>query len=172
MQFNKKKEEKNESSISTMQRTLVLIKPDAFHRSMVGRIISRFEEKGLKLIGAKLLCAEDNILDEQYSHLATKDFFSEIKEFMKASPILATCWEGVDCVDTVRRLCGTTKAREADPGTIRGDWAMSIMCNLVHSSESLEYAERELNYYFNEDELLQYVRNDQLFLYSKREGGQ
>jgi nucleoside-diphosphate kinase len=152
-----------------MERTLVLIKPDAFHRSMVGRIISKFEEKGLKLIGSKLLWVDDLKLDEQYSHLASKPFFSEIKDFMKSGPIMATCWEGVDCIKTVRLICGTTMAREAEPGTIRGDWAMSIMCNLVHSSESVEHAEKEISMYFNQNELLSYRLNNESFLYSKRE---
>jgi nucleoside-diphosphate kinase len=152
-----------------MERTLVLIKPDAFHRALVGRCISRLEEKGLQLIGAKLIWLDDEVLNKQYQHLSNQSFFEEIKQFMKNGPVLATVWEGVDSVQTVRRLCGITKAREAEPGTIRGDWAMSVMCNLVHSSDSIENVEKELPIFFKESEIVYYERIDMPFLYSKRE---
>src|SRR6476619_1967223 len=110
-----------------MERTLVLLKPDAVQRGLLGEITGRFEKKGLKLVGMKMMR-----LDEHYSHLSHLPFFGDIKRFMMLAPVIATCWEGVDCVDTVRRICGVTKAREADPGTIRGDFGMSIQANLVH----------------------------------------
>lgn len=152
-----------------MESSLILIKPDAFYRALVGRSISRFEEKGLQLIGAKLIWLNDEILNKHYAHISKQPFFEEIKQFMTAGPVLATVWSGVDCVQTVRRLCGITKAREADPGTIRGDWAMSVMCNLVHASDSLENAEKEISLFFQENELLKYERIDLPFLYSKHE---
>lgn len=152
-----------------MEQTLVIIKPDAFHRGFVGRIILRLEEKGLQMIGAKLIWLDDEILDRQYQHLLEKDFFEEIREFMKAGPVLVTSWAGIDCVQTVRLLCGITKAREAEPGTIRGDWAMSVMCNLVHASDSVENAKKEISLFFGQKELLHYQRIDMPVLYSRHE---
>src|SRR5262245_33144198 len=106
-----------------MERTLVLIKSDAIQRGLICRIISRFEETGLRLVGIKRLKLTDTLLNEQYSHLADKPFFGGTKRFMQQTPVIAICLEGLDCVETTRRLCGITKAREAAPGTIRGDWA-------------------------------------------------
>ena len=139
-----------------MEQTLVLIKPDALQRALVGRIVSRFEEKGLKLVGAKLVQMTDAMLDTHYAHLSHLPFFPQIKRFMASSPVLAMCWEGVDAVDTVRRLCGKTKAREADPGTIRGDLGMSVQANLVHASESLDAASTEVRTFFADQELFSY----------------
>jgi len=139
-----------------MERTLVLIKPDAIQRGLIGRIISRFEEKGLKLTGLKLMRLTDELLNEHYSHIADKPFFPGTRRFMQLTPVIALCVEGLDCVETVRRLCGITKAREAAPGTIRGDWAMSVQANLVHASDSLDTAAKEVARFFNEADLFAY----------------
>ncbi|HLX59437.1 MAG TPA: nucleoside-diphosphate kinase [Ktedonobacteraceae bacterium] len=152
-----------------MERTLVLIKPDAMQRGLVGELIQRFERKGLKLVGIKMMTLSDDLLDEHYSHLAGRDFFAEIKTFMRSTPIVACCWEGVDCVDTVRAMCGITKAREAAPGTIRGDLAMSVQANLVHASDSLDTAEVEIARFFSTDELFEYEDVLNPFIYSSRE---
>ena len=139
-----------------MERTLILIKPDAIQRGLIGRIITRFEEKGLKIAGIKFLKLTDAILSEHYSHLADKPFFGGIKRFMQSTPVIAICLEGLDCVDTVRSLCGITKSREAAPGTIRGDLAMSIQANLVHASDSRETAGKEVPRFFSDAELFDY----------------
>lgn len=152
-----------------MERTLVLIKPDAMQRDLVGELIQRFERKGLKLVGIKMMALADDLLDEHYSHLVGRDFFSEIKTFMRSTPIIACCWEGVDCVNTVRAMCGITKAREAAPGTIRGDLAMSVQANLVHASDSLETADIEVARFFDADELFEYEDVLNPFIYSSRE---
>jgi nucleoside-diphosphate kinase len=149
-----------------MEKTLVLIKPDAFQRSLVGKIITRLEIKGLKLIGAKMIIMSSDMLDKHYSHLIKLDFFSEIKNFMSSGPILATCWEGLEAAATVRKVCGITKAREADPGTIRGDFGMSIQCNLIHASEDLEASKRELSLFFSENEIFEYDLNNVSVIYS------
>jgi len=133
-----------------MERTLVLIKPDAVQRGLVGHILARFEDKGLKVAGMKFMKLTDALLNEHYSHLADKPFFPGTKRFMTLTPVVAICLEGLDAVETVRRLCGITKAREAAPGTIRGDWAMSVQANLVHASDSLETAKTEVARFFNE----------------------
>lgn len=152
-----------------MERTLVLIKPDAMQRDLVGELIQRFERKGLKLVGIKMMALPDELLDEHYSHLAGRDFFAEIKTFMRSTPVIACCWEGVDCVNTVRIMCGITKAREADPGTIRGDLAMSVQANLVHASDSLETAEVEIPRFFDDGELFEYEDVLNPFIYNSRE---
>lgn len=152
-----------------MERTLVLIKPDAVQRDLVGEIISVFERKGLKLVGMKMMSLTDELLDEHYSHLREKSFFGEIKAFMKSTPVIACCLEGVDCVNTVRLLCGITKAREAAPGTIRGTFAMSVQANLVHASDSLETAQLEVPRFFKSDELFDYEDTLQRFVYSPAE---
>ena len=152
-----------------MERTLVLIKPDAVQRDLVGEIISIFERKGLKLVGMKMMSLTDQLLDEHYSHLREKSFFGEIKSFMKSTPVIACCLEGVDCVDTVRLLCGITKAREAAPGTIRGTYAMSVQANLVHASDSLETAKVEVPRFFKSEELFGYDDAVQSFVYSPAE---
>ena len=152
-----------------MERTLVLIKPDAIQRGLTGQIIARFEQKGLKLVGIKFMRLNDELLNEHYSHLLDKPFFGGTKRFMQSTPVVAICWEGLDAVETVRRLCGITKAREAAPGTIRGDWAMSVQANLVHASDSLETAKLEVARFFADAELFQYDSVTQPAIYSEDE---
>lgn len=152
-----------------MERTLVLIKPDAIQRDLIGDIIRQFERKGLKLVGIKMMTLSNDLLEEHYSHLRGRDFFTEVKTFMRSTPIIACCWEGVDCVNTVRLLCGITKAREAEPGTIRGELAMSVQANLVHASDSLETAGVEIERFFKPEELFDYKDVLQPFIYSSRE---
>lgn len=139
-----------------MERTLVLIKPDAVQRGLAGQILSRFEAKGLKIAGIKFMSLSDDLLKEHYSHLVDKPFFGGIKSFMQLTPVIALCLEGLDAVETVRNMCGITKARAAAPGTIRGDWAMSIQANLVHASDSLETAANEVPRFFKAEELFAY----------------
>lgn len=154
-----------------MERTLVLIKPDAIQRGLIGKIITRFEEKGLKIVGIRFLKLSDAILGEHYSHHADKPYFGGIKRFMQLTPVVAVCLEGLDCVETVRRLCGITKSREAAAGTIRGDWAMSIQANLVHASDSVETAQKEVARFFDAAELFEYQSALSSSIYSEDELG-
>lgn len=152
-----------------MERTLVLLKPDALQRDLVGEIISRLERKGLKLVGMKMMQLSSELLDEHYSHLVGRGFYPGIRSFMQRTPVIACCWEGVDCVDTVRLLTGITKAREAAPGTIRGEFAMSVQTNLIHCSDSLETAKAEVKRFFKPEELFEYEDVLEAFLYSADE---
>lgn len=152
-----------------MERTLVLLKPDAVQRDLVGEIIGRLERKGLKLVGLKMMRLSDDLLNTHYSHLVGRDFFPEVKSFMQLTPIIACCWEGTDCVNTVRLLCGITKAREAAPGTIRGEFAMSVQANLIHCSDSLETARVEVERFFTPEELFAYDDVLEQYVYSSRE---
>lgn len=152
-----------------MERTLVLIKPDALQRGLVGEILSRIERKGLKIAGVRMLQMTGRLIDDHYSHLVDKPFFPEIRAFMTSLPVIAVCVEGLDAVDTVRRVCGITLAREAAPGTIRGDLAMSVQCNLIHASDSVPCAEEEVARFFETDQLQSYERFIDPIVYASKE---
>lgn len=152
-----------------MQRTLVLIKPDGIQRRLVGEIVARLERKGLLMCGMKMVLLDEAVLRVHYAHLIDKPFFAEIASFMEASPVVVTCWAGLDAVSTVRQICGVTKAREATPGTIRGDLAMSIQTNLVHASDSVEAAAAELSRFFKPGEIFEFPDHSEAFIYSSSE---
>lgn len=139
-----------------MERTLILVKPDAIARGLAGTILARFEQKGLKVAGLKMIHLTEALLREHYSHLADKPFFPTITEFMSRLPVLALCLEGLEAVEVCRKLCGVTNSRKAEPGTIRGDFGMSKQANLVHASDSKESAAAEVKRFFKDDELFDY----------------
>jgi len=151
------------------EQTLVLIKPDAIQRGLFGEIVSRFERKGLKLAGCKMMTLDEAILREHYSHLADKPFFGGLAKFMQSTPVIAMCWEGLEVVNAVRLLCGITKARDAEAGSIRGDLAMSVACNVVHASDSIENAEKEVARFFKKDELFSYEKSEYVNVYAEDE---
>ena len=122
-----------------IEQAVILVKPDGLQRGLVGEIIGRFEKKGLKIVGLKMMVLTDEILDEWYVHHKDKPFFGGLKGFMTSSPIVAMLVEGVECIDAVRIITGATKARAADAGSIRGDLAMSQQLNLIHASDSPEF---------------------------------
>lgn len=139
-----------------MERTLILIKPDALSRGLAGTVLARFEQKGLKIAGIKMIQLTDQLLTEHYSHLADKPFFPTICEFMSRTPVIALCLEGLEAVEVCRRLCGVTNSRQADPGTIRGDMSMSMQANLVHASDSVKNGQEEVARFFEPGELFDY----------------
>ncbi len=146
------------------ERTLIIMKPDALQRNLVGEVIRRFELKGLKIVGMKMMRLSDVLLDEHYAHHKDKPYFPEIKKFMMASPVVVIALEGVDCVNAVRIIVGKTRGNEADAGSIRGDLSMGNL-NLVHASDSRENAEKEIYRFFNTDELFEYAKIDDGFIY-------
>lgn len=152
-----------------MERTLIIIKPDALQRGLVGEVTTRLEKKGLKLVGNKMANLTEDILHEHYAHLVDKPFFPGIKKFMMSSPVIIQCWEGAECVETVRTIAGVTNARKADAGTIRGDLAISMQSNIVHASDSVETAEKEVKRFFKEDELYEWTRTIDQHLYAEDE---
>jgi len=154
-----------------MQRTIVLVKPDGLQRGLIGLIISRFERKGLKLIGLKMTRLTDEILDHWYAHHKDKPFFKHLKDFMKSDPIVAMVWEGLDSVDAVRLMCGVTKGSQAEPGSIRGDFGLSNQLNIIHASDSSEAAKKELHLIFSNDEVFEYEKGEYSYLYSEEERG-
>jgi len=152
-----------------MERTVVLVKPDGVQRGLIGQVISRFEKKGLKLVGLKMMNLTDEILDEWYSHHKEKPFFGALKKFMESSPIVAMLWEGLEAVEAVRKICGVTKARAAEAGSIRGDYGMSQSNNLIHASDSIENAKKEESLMFKSGEVFDYDKSEYLFVYSVEE---
>jgi len=149
-----------------MERTLIIIKPDALHRNLVGEIIRRFERKGLKISGMKMVQLDDLKLDEHYAHHKDKPFFDDLKSYMKISPVILMVLEGPEVIDAVRLVVGSTRGVEADAGTIRGDLAMTNR-NLVHASDGVETAEKEIKRFFKEDELFDYKKPDYKLVYSE-----
>ena len=138
-----------------MERTLVLIKPCTIQRALVGEIVNRFEKKGLRIAGMKMMQLTDEILAEHYAHLVNKSFYPLLKESMTRTPVIAMCLEGVDAIAVVRRITGCTNGRQADPGTIRGDYCMSNQQNIVHASDSPEAAAQELVRFFRPEEIFE-----------------
>jgi nucleoside-diphosphate kinase len=151
------------------QRSVVLLKPDALQRGLVGKIISRFEQKGLKLLGLKMMYLNDELLDQWYAHHKDKPFFGDLKKFMTSAPVVAMLWEGLECIATVRKLCGVTKGYEAESGSIRGDFSMSGQHNIVHASDSPEASTKEEKLIFDKDEVFDYDKGEYLWVYSIEE---
>ncbi|MDD4903303.1 MAG: nucleoside-diphosphate kinase [Candidatus Bipolaricaulis sp.] len=139
------------------QRTLVLCKPDAVQRGLVGRILSRFEEKGLKIAGLKMLQVDEALAGRHYAEHLEKPFYPELLAFITASPVVALAIEGDNAVEVVRNLMGVTNPQKAGSGTIRGDFGLNLTMNLVHGSDSLASAQRELALFFEPEELFGYA---------------
>lgn len=139
-----------------MERTLILIKPNAIQRGLMGDIITRFERKGLRIAGIKMMYLGDEILAEHYAHLVERPFYPYLKASMQVAPVVACCLEGAEAVETVRLMVGATNSRKALPGTIRGDFSMSGEQNVVHASDSVENAITEIKRFFKDEELFDY----------------
>lgn len=152
-----------------MEQSVVLVKPDGLQRGLIGEIIARFERKGLKLVGLKMVNLSDEILDEWYAHHKEKPFFPKLKGFMMQTPIIAMVWEGLDSIDTIRKLVGVTKGREAEGGSVRGDFAMSMSNNLIHASDSPESASKEKGLLFEDHEVFEYISALDMLVYSEEE---
>ncbi len=155
-----------------MERTLVILKPDALQRGLVGSIVGRFEQKGLKLVAMRMQALNPDILEQHYAHHVGKPFFPGLKLYMSSAPCILMIWQGLDAVDTVRKLCGITKARAAEAGSIRGDFAMSQQMNLVHASDSVESAKKEVGLFFaDKEEIVDWQWDMSNMLYSDDERG-
>lgn len=141
-----------------MQRTLVLAKPDAVQRGLIGEIIGRFERKGLKVVGLRLLTVPRDMAETHYAVHAGKHFYEGLVEFITSGPVAAIALEGPDAIAVVRLMVGKTMPNEADPGTIRGDFGISGLRNLIHASDAPETAETELALWFGEGTLVDYRR--------------
>jgi len=152
-----------------MEKTLVIIKPCTIQRELTGEIIQRFERKGLQLCGIKMMQLTEDLLLEHYAHLVQKPFFKRIKDSMMATPVIVCCLKGVDAIRIVRAMAGVTNGRDAAPGTIRGDYSMSVQENIIHTSDSPETAAIELKRFFKADEIFDFSMNQLNFLYANDE---
>ena len=139
-----------------MERTLILLKPDCVQRRLIGRVLSRFEEKGLNLVGMKMIQITPELSKKHYEAHVSKPFYPGLEQFITASPVVAAVLEGKEAVQVVRDMLGETNSRAAKPGTIRGDFSISGQMNLVHASDGPEAALREINLYFQPSEVLSY----------------
>jgi nucleoside-diphosphate kinase len=140
------------------ERTLVLIKPDAVQRTLTGRILARYEERGLKIVGLKLMAVSRDLAERHYAVHQGKPFFRGLVDFITSRPLVALALEGPNAIAIVRGMNGATRPNEAASGTIRGDFALETAQNLVHASDSPETAEGELALWFRADELISYDR--------------
>ena len=141
-----------------MERTLVLVKPDGVQRGLIGEGISRWERRGLKLVGMKLMQVDDALARQHYGEHVDRPFFAGLVDFITSSPVVAMAWEAENAVEAVRNTMGQTNPTASPPGTIRGDLGLDIGRNLVHGSDSPESAIRELALFFTRAELLDYSR--------------
>jgi len=151
-----------------LERTLVLIKPDGVQRGLIGEIISRFERKGLKLVGLKMMMVTKEIAQQHYAEHLERPFYPSLEQFITSSPVIAMVWEGSDAIQKIRDMMGKTKPIEAAPGTIRGEFGMETGPNLVHGSDKPESAAREISIFFKTDELITWNRALDQWVYEQK----
>ncbi|WP_261129132.1 nucleoside-diphosphate kinase [Bacillus sp. Marseille-Q3570] len=142
-----------------MEKTFLMVKPDGVQRNLIGEIVNRFERKGFKLAGAKLMQISDELAQNHYGEHKERPFFGELVDFITSGPVFAMVWEGENVIATARNMMGKTNPSDAAPGTIRGDYAVQVGQNIIHGSDSPESAEREINLFFNEAELVNYDKS-------------
>ncbi|MBD5175809.1 MAG: nucleoside-diphosphate kinase [Bacteroidales bacterium] len=152
-----------------MEQTLVILKPSAVERRLIGRIIERIENRGLIITGMKMMQLDEKILRQHYAHLVDRPFFPSIVASMTASPVIVMCLKGVDVVNVFRTMTGSTNGRNAAPGTLRGDFCVSGQENIVHASDSPENAQIEINRFFRPEELFDYTPSNFQFFYGSDE---
>lgn len=150
-----------------MERTLIIVKPDAVQRGLTGEIIKRFEQRGLRIIGLKMMQVSEALAKKHYAEHEGKDFFEPLVSYITSSPVVVMALEGPNAVQAARNTIGVTKPHEASAGTIRGDFGMEVGRNLVHGSDKPESGEREVANFFSQDELLSWSRNTDPWIFEK-----
>ena len=153
-----------------MERTLIILKPDAIQRGLAGKIITRFEEKGLQVAGMKLLMISEELAAKHYAPHKGKPFYEGLVRFMTSSPVIVMALQGKGAIEIARKMMGATFGFKAEPGTIRGDYGVSSSFNLIHGSDSAESATRELGLFFKTDELLDWSPASQGWVYDMSKG--
>ncbi|MDN7244054.1 nucleoside-diphosphate kinase [Planococcus shenhongbingii] len=141
-----------------MEKTFLMVKPDGVQRNVIGEIVARFEKKGYHLVGAKLMQIPAELAEQHYGEHKERPFFGELVEFITSGPVFAMVWEGENVILTARQMMGATNPKDAAPGTIRGDFAVTVGKNMIHGSDSAESAEREIGLFFKEEELVSYEK--------------
>ncbi|KIL17161.1 Nucleoside diphosphate kinase [Bacillus pumilus] len=148
-----------------MDKTFLMVKPDGVERQLIGEIVSRFEKKGLQLVGAKLMSIPKEVAETHYGEHKEKPFFEELVDFITSGPVFAMVWQGEQVVDVTRQIIGKTNPKEALPGTIRGDYGLTVGKNIIHGSDSPESAEREINLFFKQEELTNWDQTISSWIY-------
>ncbi|AHL71872.1 nucleoside-diphosphate kinase [Bacillus altitudinis] len=148
-----------------MDKTFLMVKPDGVERQIIGEIVSRFEKKGLQLVGAKLMSIPKEVAETHYGEHKEKPFFGELVDFITSGPVFAMVWQGEQVVDVTRQIIGKTNPKEALPGTIRGDYGLTVGKNIIHGSDSPESAEREINLFFKQEELTNWDQTISSWIY-------
>ena len=151
--------------MNSMERTYLMIKPDGVQRGICGEIVSRFEKKGLKLVAMKLMVIPKEVAENHYGEHKERPFFPSLINYITSGPVLAMVWEGESAVSVCRNMMGKTNPKESAPGTIRGDYGMQTGMNIIHGSDSVESAEREISIFFRPEELVSYEKTIQSWIY-------
>lgn len=142
-----------------MERTFLMVKPDGVQRNLIGEIVGRFEKKGFQLVGSKLMQITPELAAEHYGEHKERPFFGELVEFITSGPVFAMVWEGENVISVGRLMTGATNPKESAPGTIRGDFAVTVGKNIIHGSDSADSAVREIGLFFKEEELVSYAKD-------------
>ncbi|CEE01872.1 Nucleoside diphosphate kinase [Caldibacillus thermoamylovorans] len=148
-----------------MEKTFLMVKPDGVQRGLIGEIVSRFERKGFQLVGAKLMQIPTSVAEQHYGEHKGKPFYDELVSFITSGPVFAMVWQGENVIATARQMMGATNPKDALPGTIRGDYGVTVGKNIIHGSDSLESAKREISLFFKEEELVEYTRTVDGWIY-------
>ncbi|ADU94593.1 MULTISPECIES: nucleoside-diphosphate kinase [Geobacillus] len=147
------------------ERTFIMVKPDGVQRNLIGEIVARFEKKGFQLVGAKLMQVSRELAEQHYAEHKERPFFGELVDFITSGPVFAMVWEGENVIAAARQMMGKTNPQEAAPGTIRGDFGLTVGKNVIHGSDSPQSAEREISLFFKEEELVSYSKQINAWLY-------
>jgi len=148
-----------------MERSFVMLKPDAVLRRLMGTVLTRFEERGLKIVAAKMMTISEDLAKEHYGEHKEKPFFNDLVSYITSAPVLAMVIEGDDCISLIRKMVGATNPKEADLGTIRGDYALDTGRNIIHASDSPASAKREIALFFEDSEINEYALPDESLIY-------
>jgi len=152
-----------------MERTLVIIKPCAIRRGLIGEVIQRFERRGLQLSGMKMVQLNEEVLAEHYCHLVQRPYYQRIVDSMMLTPVIVCCWTGIDAVHIAHVMAGATNGREAAPGTIRGDYSVSVQENILHTSDTIENGKVEIARFFSADEVFEFEKLNKNVFYANDE---
>lgn len=147
------------------ERSFVMLKPDAVLRRLMGKVLTRFEERGLKIVAAKMMEIPQDLAKEHYGEHKEKPFFNDLINYITSGPVLAMVIEGDECISLIRKMVGATNPKEADTGTIRGDYALDMGRNIIHASDSPESAKREIALFFDDSEICKHTLPDESLIY-------
>ncbi|MDF2855438.1 MAG: nucleoside diphosphate kinase [Neobacillus sp.] len=144
--------------VGFVEKTFLMVKPDGVQRNLIGEIVARFEKKGFQLVGAKLMSIPTELAEEHYGEHKERPFFGELVDFITSGPVFAMVWQGENVISTARQMMGATNPKDAAPGTIRGDFGLTVGKNVIHGSDSATSAEREIGLFFKDTGVVEYAK--------------